>query len=419
MSLDVRRDRLRQWFQACRAATFTFADQVDDETFCCQTHPDFSPVGWHVGHIGYTEALWLLQACAKQPPICPDYHRLFAADGLPKTERVHLPSRAWLYDYLATIREHVLQYLQVAPLDEQERLWRWLLQHESQHNETMALLIQVKTWRGDRLPSSLCADLCAELSPPTPAMILIPAGEFEMGNVSLDALDNERPVHRGELPDFWIDRYPVTCGEYRQFIHANGYQNPHWWSPEGWRWLQQEGITHPLYWSDHAAWEHHPVCGVSAYEADAYAAFVGKRLPTEAEWEKAASWNPATQTRSLYPWGNDWPTTSHANHHLTWGHTTPVHAHPNGRSAYGCEDLLGNVWEWTTSQFSPYPGFSPYPYPGYSQTYFDGKHWVLRGGSWATLPWAMRSAFRNWYYPFVRQILAGFRCACSHPPDRI
>jgi formylglycine-generating enzyme required for sulfatase activity len=172
-------------------------------------------------------------------------------------------------------------------------------------------------------------------------------------------------------------------------------------------------VTQPLYWKDELEWEHHPVQGVSWYEADGYARFVGKRLPTEMEWEKAASWNQLTKQRQPYPWGKAEPA-GHCNHHQAIGHTTPVDAYPEGKSSYGCYDLLGNVWEWTDSWFDGYNGFTSYPYRGYSQVYFDENHRVLRGGSWATFQWGLRCAFRNWYHPHVREILAGFRCATSN-----
>ena len=240
-------------------------------------------------------------------------------------------------------------------------------------------------------------------------MIEIPAGYFEQGNNAIDALDNERPVHQVYLDTYSIDRYPVTCGQYRVFMEAGGYHNPRWWSEDGWKWLQSQTVEQPLYWSNDPQWDNHPVCGVSWYEAEAYANFVGKRLPTEAEWEKAASWNPISGRRT-YPWGDVMPSDRRCNHNNAVGQTTPVNAYPDGQSAYGCCDLLGNVWEWTASVFDGYEGFISYPYAGYSQVYFDGQHRVLKGGSWATRSWALRSSFRNWYHPDVRQILAGFRC---------
>jgi gamma-glutamyl hercynylcysteine S-oxide synthase len=244
-------------------------------------------------------------------------------------------------------------------------------------------------------------------------MVMIPAGEFVQGNDSIDALDNESPSYRVYLDTYLIDRYPVTCGQYRAFMAVGGYENAEWWSEAGWQWLQVERVTQPLYWHSDRSYDDHPVCGVSWYEAEAYSNFVGKRLPTEAEWEKAASWDAQTKRHCIYPWGEEFPTGEYCNCDRLIGTTTPVNAYPAGQSAYGLADTLGNVWEWTGSWFAPYNGFQSYPYIGYSQVYFDNQHRVLKGGSWATRPWALRSSFRNWYYPSVRQVFAGFRCAAD------
>ena len=241
--------------------------------------------------------------------------------------------------------------------------------------------------------------------------IEIPGGEFYMGSDAAEALDNERSRHLCYLEAYSIDRYPVTCGQYRDFMESGGYQSPDWWSADGWKWLESAKVDRPLYLSENPAFNSHPVCGVSWYEAEAFCNFAGKRLPSEAEWEKAASWDATNQTYRIYPWGEEPPNGSLCNHGNNIANTSPVDAFPKGASAAGCYDMLGNVWEWTASAFDAYPGFESYPYRGYSQVYFDGEHRVLKGGSWATFPQALRSSFRNWYYPGVRQIIAGFRCA--------
>lgn len=439
-----RREQLKQWLNSCRLGTLALFDGVDEATFCRHAHLDFSPVGWHLGHIAYTESLWLLERSAGLPPMFPEYRRLFVADGLPKSERVNIPTFEVICQYLDAVRKQVLSVLETVDLDQQERLWRWIIQHESQHSETIAFVLQLQRWQEERLgarglgleargqgrlerqgglrgqgklgnkENSTYLSLAPSLQPLAPdqnEMIKIPSGYFEQGNNSIDALDNELAVHQVYLDTYWIDRYLVTCGQYRVFIVAGGYQNPHWWSKDGWKWLSREQIKQPLYWSDNTQWDNHPVCGVSWYEAEAYTKFVGKRLPTEAEWEKAAGWNVARGDRTTYPWGEATPDTEKCNHNNAIGQTTPVNAYPKGQSAYGCYDLLGNVWEWTASVFDGYEGFASYPYAGYSKIYFDGQHQVLKGGSWATPPWALRSSFRNWYHPGIRQILAGFRCA--------
>ena len=428
-----------QAFDECRFKTLALFEGIDEATFCSQPHPDFSPVGWHLGHIAYTESLWLLERSASKPCLFPEYRKLFAADGLPKSERVLLPNLEEIRYYLDTVREKVLEYFKVADIDQQQRLCRFLIQHESQHCEIISFVLELVETRliasvqEPRVETRLIASLQEPeviIPPHLPSphstafteMIPIPAGEFEQGSDSSDALDNERPVHRVYLDSYWIDRYPVTCRQYRAFMEAGGYQNPRWWSEVGWQWLQTEQVQQPLYWCNDDAyggklrlWDNHPVCGVSWYEAEAYCQFVGKRLPTEAEWEKAASWDANANRRRTYPWGDEEPTaqSENCNCDRLIGKTTPVDTYPAGQSAYGLYDTLGNVWEWTASWFAGYDGFQSYPYIGYSQVYFDQQHRVLKGGSWATRSWVLRSSFRNWYHPGVRQIFAGFRCAAS------
>ncbi|MGK7925405.1 MAG: SUMF1/EgtB/PvdO family nonheme iron enzyme [Spirulina sp.] len=411
-SLHSKREAIRQDLIACRDRTLALFTDCDREEFCQQVHPDFSPVGWHLGHIALTEALWILEHCGRESPLFPEYRQLLTADGLPKEQRQNLPSFATIQDYLETVRTHVFKYLEIAPIAQQERLWRWLIQHESQHNETIAFLLQLVRWRKLQESTPLTGrDRVSLLSNFASEMVTISAGEFLMGNNNIEAQDNERPAHFVYLDTYQMDRFPVTCQQYREFMAAGGYQKAEFWSDSGWQWLQNNPIAQPLYWCNSRDWDEHPVCGVSYYEAEAYATFVGKRLPTELEWEKAASWQAETQEKLYYPWGNHAPNSQHCNHNTLVGHTTPVNTYPEGQSSWGCWDMMGNVWEWTSSWFSEYNGFKFYPYRGYSQVYFDNQHRVLRGGSWATRPWGLRASFRNWYHPWVRQILVGFRCA--------
>ncbi|WP_414530026.1 ergothioneine biosynthesis protein EgtB [Nodularia chucula] len=397
----------------CRRQTWKLFEGMDESTFCCQPHPDFSPVGWHLGHIGYTESLWLLEHSGGLPCPFPQYRKLFAADGLPKSKRVQLPDLEETLYYLDRVRKQVLQRLEVVDVAQEEPLWRFLIQHESQHYEIISFVLQLI--QGEKLEIRNMEANFNSVSAETnlTEMVLIPAGEFERGSDDVDALDNERPAHKVYLDTYYIDRYPVTCGQYRLFMEAGGYEDCQWWSNTGWKWRQRESVVAPLYWSMDQLRDNHPVYGVSWYEAQAYSRFVGKRLPTEAEWEKAASWDAEAGCRRFYPWGNESPNAKYSNCDHLIGNTTPVDAYPSGQSAYGLYDTLGNIWEWTGSWFEPYDGFQSYPYVGYSQVYFDQKHRVLKGGSWATRPWGLRASFRNWYYPHVRQIFAGFRCAAS------
>jgi gamma-glutamyl hercynylcysteine S-oxide synthase len=406
LSKSSLRDYFIRGFQECRRQTLELLDSLDEETFCCQAHPDFSPVGWHLGHIAYTESLWLLERGAKLACMFPQYRKLYAADGLPKSERVKLPSIEETRNYLNAVREKVIDYIKVVDIESQEKLWRFLLQHESQHCETAYIVLSLISPPFPLTLPSLPLNL-------SPDMIKIPAGEFEMGSNSPNALDNERAAHKVYLDTYFIDRYPITSGKYREFMEFGGYEKAQYWSDAGWKWLQLEQVKHPKYWCNDGAYDNHPVMGVSYYEAEAYANFVGKRLPTEAEWEKAARWDERANRSRTYPWGEEEPTQEFCNcsTSLSISQTAPVNAYPNGQSAYGMYDALGNVWEWTNSWFDAYQGFEYYPYIGYSQVYFDNKHKVLKGSSWATRPMAMRASFRNWYYPHVRQIFSGFRCA--------
>ena len=382
--------------QQVRQDTLDLLAEIDRSLFFTQAHPDFSPIGWHFGHIAFTEAYWILEQIANFPPSFEQYHCLFAADGLPKKERENLPTILAVREYLSAIRSRVLEYLNSAPVLQQERLWRWLIQHETQHCETITFLWQLHQQRNNQ-NSLIKFDRLNYLSnsenPTRDEMVRVEAGEFFIGNDAIEAQDNERPAHKIYLDSYWIDRFPVTCKQYRQFMTAGGYQKCQYWSSAGWQWLQQNPVSQPLYWLDSTDWNDHPVYGVSYYEAEAYAKFVNKRLPTEAEWSKSAL-----------------GASKRCNHNRLVGHTTPVRAYADA-SQYGCRDMLGNVWEWTSSWFDGYSGFTSYPYPGYSEVYFDGEHRVLKGGSWATSSSSLRTSFRNWYHPHVRQILAGFRCA--------
>ncbi|MBC8123555.1 MAG: ergothioneine biosynthesis protein EgtB, partial [Gemmatimonadaceae bacterium] len=262
-----------------------------------------------------------------------------------------------------------------------------------QHGETVAIVLQLQrlTQLANPVMSGPPQELMqADRYEQLAQSIFVEAGNFEQGSDSVDALDNERPAHRVHLEPYWIDLYPVTRAQYRAFMSAGGYHERCWWSEEGWSWLETQKVTQPLYWSMTED-DRLPVCGVSAYEAEAYAQFVNKRLPTEAEWEKAAAYIATKQLPKTF------------NHSHSQSVAVPVTSHSDAPSR--------NVWEWTSTWFHAYDGFTSYPYPGYSAPYFDFQHRVLKGGSWATQPWVLRSSFRNWYHPGIREIFAGFRCA--------
>ena len=398
-SLSQKRQAIAEALTQCRHQTLQLTTEIDQLTFAQQSHPDFSPIGWHLGHIAFTEAYWILEQLAGSDPQYTHYHQLFAADGLPKAERQNLPNLPTIEQYLNTIRAQTLEYLATAPIETQERLWWWLIQHEAQHGETIAFVKRLHQLNNSQ--DWLSTIESENISQPVKsAMVLIPQGSFTMGSDAIEAQDNERPAHLVYLDNYYIDVYPVTYHQYQQFIDAAGYDNPQWWSRQGWQWKQTHNISQPLYWSDLPQLQNHPVHGVSYYEAEAYANFVGKRLLTEAEWEKAAQFNNKEN-------GSDF----RGNYNSIVGQSTPVNSNLKNSNIWGCYDMLGNVWEWTSSWFAPYETFTSYPYSGYSEVYFDNQHRILKGGSYVTSSFGVRSSFRNWYHPWVRQIFAGFRCA--------
>jgi iron(II)-dependent oxidoreductase len=302
-----------------------------------------------------------------------------------------------------------------------------IAQHEQQHDETMLATHQLR------------AGVAVLTAAPAPAArvavgdeVVIPAGEFTMGTSSDPwALDNERPEHRVQLPGFAIDAAPVTNAQYLAFIDDGGYHRPELWSERGWAHRVEADLTAPQFWerdSDNRWWRRvfgtlspvrpqQPVVHVCWFEAEAYANWAGKRLATEAVWEKAARLDPATGRSRRYPWGDAEPDETTAN--LGQRHLEPadVGAYPAGASPSGVHQLIGDVWEWTASGFEPYPGFAAFPYREYSEVFFGGDYRVLRGGSFGTDPVACRSTFRNWDHPIRRQIFSGFRLARDLRPD--
>jgi iron(II)-dependent oxidoreductase len=324
------------------------------------------------------------------------------------------------------VRTRVIDLLERTPLrgrrlTEGGFVFGMIAQHEQQHAETMLATHQLR--HGDPVLDAPPAPRAPGDRPP--AQILVPGGPFTMGTSAHPwALDNERPAHAVHVDPFWLDTVPVSNAAYQDFIADGGYTDRRWWAPAGWDHVRRGGLTAPLFWRREGIdWlrrrfgrtevvpPDEPVMHVCWFEADAYARWAGRRLPTEAEWEKAARHDPATGTTRQYPWGDDDPTADRAN--LGQDHLGPaaVGAYPAGASPLGVRQLIGDVWEWTSSDFTGYPGFAAWPYREYSEVFFGPEYKVLRGGSFAADRVACRGTFRNWDYPIRRQIFAGFRCA--------
>jgi len=416
--------------ETARRRTLGLLENLDHDALYRQHSPLMSPLVWDLAHIGNYEDQWLLRALG-DPGLGARYDDIYDAFRHPRSSRTELallgPDAA--RGYLSDVRERALKVLDGLDLHHENRLTRnglvhaMVVQHEHQHDETILATLQLMDGVGYR-----------PITPPAPPRsvfegldreVLVDAGPFTMGtDYEPWVYDNERPAHVVDVPAFFIDVAPTTNAQYRQFVDGGGYHQRQWWSEAGWQWRIEAQLEHPQFWiRSGATWDRlrfgwieplpddEPVQHVGWYEADAYARWRGRRLPTEAEWEKAASWDPVGSAPRRFPWGDQEPTSQRAN---LGGHSFgphPVGAHPLGVSAWGCHDTVGGVWEWTASDFLLYPGFEAFPYREYSEVFQGSDYKVLRGGSWATHPSAVRTTFRNWDYPIRRQIFAGFRCA--------
>lgn len=435
---DERVEEIRELMARARNDTLRLFEMAREEELRESPGFGFRPIMWHLAHIGVFEAYWLLQKLAGQSAPDERYERIFDPIQTPREESKDLPSRREMQDYLARVRAESLRVLDRTHFDKSEPLlrdayiFRLVLEHEHQHQETLAYLLHLldptkKTRPGNAVDArNLKTESEAALL--LPAMIEIPEGSFVLGAVwDAFAYDNEQPAHIVHVPAFKIDRLLVTNQEYAHFVEEGGYRRREWWSDEGWTWRERENWSMPLYWSKNGqGWRArsmfeegsleptHPVSGISWYEAEAYARFAGKRLPTEAEWERAASGSArAHASKRRFSWGASGPTSAlcNFNNHF-WG-TTPVGGFPHGATPEGCLDMTGNVWEWTAAAFAPFPGFEPFPYPEYSEVWFDGDHRVLKGGSWATRPSVLRTSFRNFFRRHFRIAFAGVRLAAD------
>ncbi|MBH0776083.1 ergothioneine biosynthesis protein EgtB [Nocardia bovistercoris] len=419
-----------------RARTTALTDAVDEADLVAQHSRLMSPLVWDLAHIGNQEELWLVRDVGGREPVRADIDELYDAFKHARANRPALPllDPNQARDYVGVVRDKVWDVLdrsilRGSPLLDGGFAFGMIAQHEQQHDETMLATHQLRSG-----PAVLTAPAPPASGTPVGGEVLIPAGEFTMGT-STDpwALDNERPAHPVRLPAFVIDATPVTNEQYAAFIADGGYHRRDLWSERGWAHRTESELTAPQFWESDPAgnwWRrifgvmtplrpHQPVVHVCWFEAEAYAAWAGKRLPSEAEWEKAARFDPTTGVSRRYPWGDAEPEADTAN--LGQRHLEPadVGAYPKGASPAGVHQLIGDVWEWTSSGFEAYPGFRPFPYPEYSDVFFGGDYRVLRGGSFGTDPVACRGTFRNWDHPIRRQIFAGFRLARDPRPEEL
>jgi gamma-glutamyl hercynylcysteine S-oxide synthase len=428
LSAAALRDHVATQLERTRVRSAALTSALDDGELVRQHSPIMSPLVWDFAHIGNQEELWLVRDVGGRDPVRSDIDHLYDAFKHPRPNRPALPllDPTQTRRYLAEVRNKVLDVLERVPLEgrrlvEHGFAFGMIVQHEQQHDETMLATHQLRVG-----PAALQAPAPGpQRSPGLPAEVLVPAGEFTMGTSGEPwALDNERPAHRAYTSAYWLDTTPVTNRAYQLFVAGGGYDDPRWWSARGWAHRCAANLVAPQFWADDdGSWWRtrfgvtepvppgEPVMHVSFFEAQAYAAWAGKRLPTEVEWEKAARFDPATGRSQRFPWGDEDPTPAHANLGQRHLQPAPAGSYPAGASPLGVHQLIGDVWEWTSSGFSGYPGFASFPYPEYSEVFFGGDYRMLRGGSFATDAMACRGTFRNWDHPVRRQIFTGFRCA--------
>jgi iron(II)-dependent oxidoreductase len=351
-----------------REDTLALIAGVSDEDLERVHSPIMSPLVWDLGHIAAYEDLWLAQRHAGLELLRPDLAELYDAFETPRAVRGEIEALgpAEARDYLAAVRVRTADAIARNGLGD-GTIYEMVLRHERQHSETMRQTMAI----ADLLPTGETAKRNRPLPPlpdGTQQWIELPAGAFVMGAGGEGfAYDNERPRHTVDVAAFRIARHPVSNASWMAFSEGGGYERREWWSDEGWAWKQEYDITHhPQIAAGHLE---APACHVSWFEADAFARAHDARLPTEAEWERAATWEQETSAE------------------------------------------IGLVWEWTSSTFHGYPGFNAYPYREYSEVFFGEDYRVLRGGSWATHPRVATLTFRNWDLPQRRQIFAGLRLA--------
>jgi ergothioneine biosynthesis protein EgtB len=424
-------DRLTE----ARRQSDAFFDVVRPDSIFERPIPERHRIIFYVGHLEAFDSN-LLNGVLKIPSFHSEFARLFAfgidpvGGGLPTDQPSDWPPLAVVREYVRDVRARIDDKLGVdlEPVSTGrdrfglDTLLNVAIEHRLMHLETLAYMFH-------QLP------LAAKINQPasmiqTPflfsaSMIHIPAGSVTLGlsrNGVSFGWDNEFESHTVEVPEFKIDKCMVTNGQFLEFMNSGGYETPSFWREEDWKWKSKNAIGHPVFWRKAGQeWQYRtmfedidlpldwPVY-VSHAEASAYARWAGKALPAESQWQWAA-YGTKNAEHNFYPWGNQSPTENLGNFDFQSWNPGPVNASPEGASALGVEGMLGNGWEWTSTPFAPYPGFQAFPfYRGYSADFFDGKHFVMKGGSPRTAACMLRPTFRNWFQAHYQYVYAGFRC---------
>ena len=430
LSDQEQKEPLLEIFRETRKRTLDIVKTLEKDDFVVQTAFYMSPPKWHIGHVS-----WIYEAIMSKldknyefyskefSEYLNSYYQQF---GVPHDKGargiISRPTVDQIFQYFNNINQRVENFIKSRELSKDDtRLITMGFHHECQHQELMIYDLQ-----------HLLADQYIPVKKnnrPVPNQIEkksidISGGIYVMGfNGNSYCYDIELPEHKVFLEDYKIDAFPITNEQYLEFMEDGGYENYKFWLSDGWEKVKKNKWNAPMYWEKiEGKWmvrdflglreinPNEPVCHVSFYEADAYCKWAGKRLPTEAEWEKAALWNESNQQKMIFPWGNEKPNEQNANlleSHL-WG-CAEIGSYPEGVSYYGCHQMIGDVWEWTSSEFAGYPGFKS-GFDEYNDKWFTNQK-VLRGGSFGTPKMSIRGSYRNFFRLDERWLICGFRCA--------
>lgn len=424
-------DAIIKQAQDAHERTLALIEGLNSEQLMGPMLATVNPLRWEIGHAAYFYEYWVLRQHLKQPPIRADSDELYDSITIDHDDRWHLPlpTLQETLQYMQTVLEHVQSCLTEGVDRRRDYLAQYAVFHQDMHNEAYTYTRQTLSYPPPNIARPEHQILQAgALSGDTS----IPGGTFMLGANTDDGFvfDNEKWAHPVEIEPFSIAKTAVSNADYADFVEAGGYHQKDYWDEAGWQWLQQSGLQQPVYWRrTDSGWQmrsfdkwidmpmNAALIHVCWHEARAYCRWAGRRLPTEVEWEVAAAGEPSADGLSLsshkrhFPWGNTPPRADQANLDGYALGTVDVGAHAAGDSAFGCRQMIGNVWEWTGDTFGPFPGFEPDMYRDYSQPLF-GITKVLRGGAWPTRGRMIRNTWRTYYGPDRNDVFAGFRtCA--------